>query len=542
MDPISQAASWVQAFRTWIIGLEGWRRSLGALAAGGLSVVGFAPFFASPILFLTLPIFVWLIDASRGAKQAAWIGWSFGFGYYFFSLFWIGEAFLVEAEKFAALLPLAVTLLPAGLALFYAGAAFVARRFWFSGFSRILMLASTIAIAEWLRGHVLTGFPWNVLGYALTGTDILMQSAALVGVYALTIPAVVIFASPLVLLADGWRPLRAIAAAVVPIAAMAAYGALRLPAGSVEMVPGVKLRLVQPSVPQREKWLPEFQGRIFEDHLALSRTGADGTQDKLESITHVIWPEAAMPFLPLEHPDALAAIADMLPPGRMLITGALRRATDADKNLPPGDRRRQGYNSMLVFRDDGVLAATYDKIHLVPFGEYLPLERVFGALGLARLAHGHGSFLTGIEPRPLLSIAGMPPAAALICYEALFPGAVVQGVERPGLLLNLTNDGWFGSTIGPPGHFHQAKVRAVEEGLPLVRVANNGISGVIDPYGRVIQTLGLNIRKSVDSPLPVSLSSTPYSRVVDFNFLILLLICLGTAFGMERRPRTRILP
>ena len=523
--------------RAAIAGLHGWRRGLAAVAAGGLSVLGFAPFFATPVLFLSLPVLVWLIDGSSGSKHAAVAGWCFGFGYFFFSLFWIGEAFLVEADKFAVLLPFAVTLLPAGVALFWALASAVARRFWLPGIARVLILAVTLGAAEWLRGHVLTGFPWNVLGYALTAPDTLMQSAALAGVYALSIAAVVIFAAPLVLMADGRETWRAIAWAVVPLTVLWSYGAWRLPAGPAETVAGVKLRIVQPSVPQREKWLPEFQGRIFQDHLALSRTNPAGESDDLKDITHVIWPEAAMPFLPLQHPEALAAIGDMLPDGRQLITGALRLAKAGEAGTA-GAGSGQGFNSLMVFKDDGALAAVYDKIHLVPFGEYLPFEAVLGALGLMQLAHGHGSFLAGQVPRPLLTIAGLPPVSGLICYEVLFPGTIVQGAERPGVLLNVTNDGWFGSTIGPPGHFHQARVRAVEEGVPLVRAANNGISGVIDPFGRVIEIMDLNKRGVIDSPLPAYTWPTPYSRTGDLGFILIAMFSIGLAFRSVRGSHT----
>ncbi len=523
----SAIARHVGRARSWVGSLCGWRRAVAAIVFGSLSVLAFAPFCFPPILFLTLPALVWLIDDTDGPSQAAATGWLFGFGYFFFSLLWIGEAFLVEAEKFAMLAPFAVTLLPAGLAIFWALATALARRFWWPGLARVLVLAVALAGAEWLRGHLLTGFPWNVLGYALTQPDSMMQSASLVGVYALGLPVVILFAWPLVALGDRRTIMQAVAAPAIVLAAIWGFGTWRLATATNDMVPNVKFRIVQPSVPQREKWMPQFQARIFQDHLTLSKTMPDGTSDNLEGTTHVIWPEAAMPFLPLENPEALTAIGEMLPQGRQLITGALRRMS------PPGASGNvagaAGYNSIMVFKDDGGLAATYDKIHLVPFGEYLPLSGFLGALGLSQLAHGHGAFSTGAEPRPLMSIAGLPPAAGLICYEVLFPGAIVQSAQRPGVLLNVTNDGWFGTSIGPPAHFHQSRVRAVEEGVPLVRAANNGISGVIDPYGRVIQSLGLNVRGVADSALPVALARTWYARIGDYALLILSILAIALA-------------
>jgi apolipoprotein N-acyltransferase len=268
----------------WVKSLSGWHRAGLAFAAGSLSVLAFAPVFAAPVLFLTFPVLVWLIDSSPNPRGAAWDGWWFAFGYFFFNLFWLGEAFLVEAEKFAVLLPFAVTLLPAALAIFWALAIWVAKVFWREGFARLLLLAVVLAVTEWLRGHLFTGLPWNLPGYALTYPVELMQSAALAGVYALTLPAVVIFAGPLVLWFDAASQARAarlgrsIAIAAVPLAVLWIYGAAVLKT-DVADVPGVKLRLVQPSVPQREKWMAEHQARIFREHLTMSGEAADGTAD-----------------------------------------------------------------------------------------------------------------------------------------------------------------------------------------------------------------------------------------------------------------------
>lgn len=509
-----------------VAALRGKRRFVVAFFAGALSVLAFAPVFLFPVLFITMPILVWLVDGSKGPRSAAAAGWIFGFGYFLANLFWIGEAFLVEAEKFAGLMPFAVTILPAGLALFWAGATAVARCFWRSDASRVLVLAITLSLAEWLRGHVLTGLPWNVLGYALTYPIELMQSAALMGVYALTLVAAVIFMTPLVAAAEAdsarQRPafIRAVLIAVLPIACLAAFGAGRLSVSPPQNMPGVTLRIVQPSVPQREKWQPQNQGAIFSQHLEMSATGPDGIRDDLASVTHVIWPEAAMPFLPLEHPEALTAIGAMLPEGAILVTGALRR-----ESFSSGEQK--GFNSLLAFGDQGQLIATYDKAHLVPFGEYLPFNSVLSAIGFTKLTKGLGSFAAGNGKRPLLRIPGLPLVAGLICYEVLFPGEIIDRSSRPGVIINVTNDGWFGDSTGPRQHFHQTKVRAVEEGLPVVRVANNGISAIIDPYGRVTAQLGLNVKGVADSPLPTAAEPTPFVRFGNSVFAVLLALALA---------------
>ncbi|MFM9849011.1 MAG: apolipoprotein N-acyltransferase [Hyphomicrobiaceae bacterium] len=515
-----------------ILGLTGWRRWAVLALAGAASVLAMAPFFAWPVLFVTLPVLVWQIDACQQAvvsgesrvgwrhhpaMRAAFAGWWFGFGYFFAGLFWIGEAFLVEAEKFAVLIPLAVTLMPAGLALFWAGAAGVAALAWAPGWTRIVALALTMAAAEWLRGHVLTGFPWNVLGYALTWPLPMMQTAALLGIYGLTLVALPVFAAPAVLWADGgrWRG-RGVLVAATAIGVLAAAGAYRLANEDPPADGSVRIRVVQPSVPQREKWRPENQGRIFRDHLELSAQSSSGAVDGASGLALIVWPEAAMPFLPLNTPDALAAIGRLLPQGTHLAAGALR--ADAP---PSGRTRRRIFNSLMIFGQEGRLVGLYDKIHLVPFGEYLPLQSTLEAIGLEQLTRIRGGFDIGATPRPVLQVAGLPSIGPLICYEAIFPAAVIQGGERPRLLLNVTNDGWFGQTTGPHQHLHQARVRAVEEGLPIIRSANNGISAVIDARGRIIGSLGLDVRGTIDNTLPPAIAPPLYARYGDWIFLVL---------------------
>lgn len=512
--------------------LAGWHR-WGVLAlAGAASVLAMAPFFAWPVLFVTLPILVWQIDASlssvpsgselrwwqRPAMRAASAGWWFGFGYFFAGLFWIGEAFLVEPDKFAVFIPFAITLMPAGLALFWAGTTGLAALVWAPGWTRILTLALTLAAAEWLRGHVLTGFPWNALGYALTWPLPLMQSAALLGIYGLTLVAILAFAAPAVMWVDGGqRRGLGIVAAVVAIGMLAAAGAYRLADEDAPADNSVRIRIVQPSVPQREKWRPENQGRIFRDHLELSAQSSNGAVDGAAGVALIVWPEAAMPFLPLNRPEALEAIGRLLPQGTHLAAGALRVEASGR-----GNARRRVFNSLMIFGQGGNLAALYDKIHLVPFGEYLPFQSTLEAIGLEQLTRVRGGFDIGITPRPILHVAGLPSIGPLICYEAIFPAAVIQGSERPRLLLNVTNDGWFGQTTGPHQHLHQARVRAVEEGLPIVRAANNGISALIDARGRVVGSLGLDVRGTIDGALPPALAQPLYARYGDWIFLLLL--------------------
>ena len=551
-----RALARVEQIATVVGGMTGWRRRWVALGAGAFSALALAPFFLWPILALTLPVLIWLIDGAlaRGAAlsasaptlpsrqtllEVARIGWLFGFGYFLAGLFWIGVAFLVEAEKFAVLLPFAVTLMPAGLALFYSAAAALAALAWRPGLERVLALALALGAMEWLKGHVLTGFPWNTLGYALTHPLILMQSASLLGIYALTILTVLILAGPLGYLTAGPRKAipavrsLAIAAAilVVPLAILAAGGALRLSTYPVQEPSGPLVRIVQPSIPQREKWRPENQGWIFQDHIVLSGTDPSGRPGPLDGFAAVVWPEAAMPFLPLEEPRALAGIAAMLPAGGHLVTGALRQ----EKAV----RGRRIFNSLIVIDKAGRPAAIYDKIHLVPFGEYLPFQATLEAIGLEQLTRIRGGFDTGNWPRKPLSVQGLPALGPLVCYEAIFPGAAVSSEHRPEILVNVTNDGWFGRTTGPHQHFHQARVRAVEEGLPLVRAANNGISAMIDPLGRVLARLELDVRGVMDVHLPRAIARPFYAQRGDLLFWIF--IGSGGILVLARRSRARSL-
>lgn len=528
---------------------RGWSRRAIACAAGACSVLAMAPVHGWPVLFLTLPVLVALLDAPPPGpprwRSAAHDGWWFGFGYHFLGLFWIGEAFLVEAHIFGWLLPVAITLMPAGLAAFWAASLAAASMFWRPGVARLLVLAIVVSSAEYLRGHIFTGFPWNTLGYALTNDIVVMQSAALIGIYGLTALAVLIFASPLACwLAPKPRAFRAAqigAVSLAPLLLLYAFGLSVLSQDSPGVVPGVKLRLVQPSVPQHDKWARDKQEAIFNDHLLLTRTNEAGDIDDAAGITHVVWPEAAMPFLPLATPKAIEGIAATLPEEVRLIAGALRldRSNVGDEVLPGVRPDRRIFNSMLVFGGSGELVTLYDKLHLVPFGEYLPFADTLNAIGLQTITRIRGGFSVGPSPRPLLAIPGLPLVGPLICYEAIFPAAVVQGQKRPGLLINVTNDGWFGNLTGPFQHFHQSRLRAVEEGLPLVRVGNNGVSAMIDPYGRILKEIGLNVRGVADASLPHARPPTLYSRYGDATFLVVLIGLAIAACGLMAYPLGR---
>jgi apolipoprotein N-acyltransferase len=510
-----------------IILSSGWRRWLIAFAAGALSALAMAPFNAWPVLFLTFPVLVWLIDGVRvrpagGMIGAAVTGWWFGFGYFLAGLYWVGYAFLVDAPTFGWLLPIAVVGLPAGLALFTAFGVALARLIWAQGAVRILALAAALTIAEWLRGHLLTGFPWNAYGYALTAPLALAQSASLIGIWGLTFVAVAVFASP-VTLADDRRQTRwpwlPCGLAVAVLIGLAGYGAVRLTLTPTKTVDGVRLRIMQPNLPQDVRFNYSAKQQIVDRYVALSDRITSAESHGVHDATLLIWPESAFPFFLAREPDELAEIAQLLHGGTVLITGAVRLAEPVNPTDP------LAYNSVYVIDHDGSIVSLYDKVHLVPFGEYLPFQNFLESLGLQQLTKQGGGFLAGDRHR-LVAVPGAPMALPLICYEIIFPGEVTSKSDRPGWIVNVTNDGWFGISTGPYQHFHQARVRAIEEGLPLVRAANTGISAVVDPLGRIVNSLPLGSEGVVDAPLPRPVEPPIYTRVGDIPAAIMVLVAL----------------
>lgn len=525
--------------------VSGWRLWLTNLAAGLASSFAFAPFHLAPILFITLPV---LMLSALGVRLATdWsaaarfrrgftAGWWFAFGFHLVGLHWIGNAFLVQAEVFAWLLPFAVTLMPAGLAVFWGLACGVAALVPPRLMAPSASLAVTLTVAEYLRGTILTGFPWNTLGYALTWPLTLMQGASLLGIYGLTglLLAMALIPAWCVLRDVGASPARrwAIVAVgvVLPLTLLAAYGLARLavPPATVE---GVRLRIVQPSIDQRLKWLPAHHRAAFDQHKALSLRAPSGRIDNLDGITHVFWPEAAMPFRVLEAPSVLDEIGAIIPENTRLVAGLLRveMARDGAALAP----RLHVFNSAVSFDGDGRPREIYDKIHLVPFGEYLPFQATLESWGLEQLTRLRGGFSTGEWPRQMMRIDGLPPVEMLICYEAIFPHETARQNARPGLLVNLTNDGWFGTFSGPYQHAHQARVRAVEFAIPLVRASNNGVSGLVGPFGRMPGRLGLNAVGTLDADLPQAQGPTVYARLRAWMLAIVLLITAMIGFALR---------
>ncbi len=504
--------------RRWIAGRGPWARAGLAAVAGALLTAAQPPVSAPAALFLAMPLLVWLVDAAPSARAAAIVGWVAGFAHFVTALHWIGHAFLVDAERFAWAMPFAVTLLPAGFALYWAAAAALAHALWPGGtWTRAILLAAALAAAEAVRAHAFTGFPWGLAGYGWLDTA-LAQTAAWVGPFGLTLLTLGLAALPLV--AGPRSP--AAWGALGLLALLWAGGAARAP---VEAADGPVLRIVQPNAPQHLKWHPDHAERFLRRLVDLTAA----PPGPLGAPAAVIWPETAITFLPQDAPEAVRQLAGVAR-GAWLVTGALFYETGADG-------RRRWSNSLMAVSPEGAIAERYDKHHLVPFGEYMPARALLERLGLEALAGMNGAgFVPGRAARSL-ALPGLPPMAPAICYEMIFPAEVVPPGPRPDWILHATNDAWFGSFAGPQQHLAQARMRAIEQGLPVVRAANTGISAVIDARGRVLRALPLGEAGAIDAALPPPGAPTLYARTGDWPaFAAIAALLAGFALA---RPRAR---
>lgn len=505
-----------------------------ALLAGAGTALAHPPFGLLPGL-LGYPLLMLLAERSTTVRGGFWMGWLAGFAYFFIGCWWVAEAFLVNPAQ-AWMAPFAASLLPIGLGLFWGTATALYRRFRPDGVSRVLVFAALFCLLEWLRGHVLTGFPWNPAGASWRAGSAASQFAAVGGVYGLSFVTVASFAAFGALWGQGSRRARllAVAGGTAALAALMVGGQLRLSSARLESN-GALVRIVQADVPQESKWSPEAYRGIVERYVNLTARPAAVTPDI------VVWPEGALPASANQvfAPDAweARAIARAVQPGQTLIAGLGRG--EPDPSAPEGARY---FNSAFVFTDIGEaglrVSAIYDKHRLVPFGEYLPAGDLLGALGVRSLTHMPLDFSPGPTPAPI-DIPGAPRAQPLICYESLYPGFTPGSAGRPGWIVNISNDAWFGRTSGPLQHLNLASYRAIETGLPVVRSTPTGVSAIIDPWGRVVDDARLDPGESgvIDARLPAPTSVTLYGRTGDLLFWLAVLGGLVPAVRLRRITR-----
>lgn len=508
--------------KSWIFRFGGYSPSLQwfiLFGLGLLSALSYPPVSFFPIMLVIIPCLVVLIEQAETPWHAARQGYAFGFGHFLAGLYWVGQSFLAQDDVPHWMAPFAVVFMALGFAFFMAATFALARWMWRKDVAfatAALPFAVSFAAFEWLRGHILTGFPWNLVASMWSPLDMMMQPLALMGAYGLGLVSVLAAAwlSPLF---GGRGRFRHIIGAIAVLAGLLAIGYSRLDKAGFETNPHVTVRLIQPNIKQSDKWTPDLVNSHFATYLSMSKGGARG----LDGITHVIWPETAIPYFIAQEVSRQVLVAHALENKASLIAGARR--------LEWVDGSPRLYNSVHMISSSGRIVATYDKTHLVPFGEYLPFRSLLGRLGLGTLVADTIDYSAG-DGLHTLHVDGTPAFGPLVCYEIIFPGNVASKTDRPEWLVNLTNDSWFGVSSGPYQHLVAARMRAVEEGLPIVRSAGSGISAVIDPYGRLVASIPLDEAGFVDAPLPRTLQPTPYAVWGDTFFAIILVVLAAFIF------------
>ena len=500
--------------------LRGWRAGLAAAGLGAFSALALPPLHVLPVLLLSVPALLVLLDAAPNWRAAAWRGFMFGFGHHLLGLYWITEAILVESARYWWLVPFAVPGLAALMAPFIAVPCIAAR--WAEpGWRRVLLFAGVWTLADLVRQFAGTGFPWNPWGsvWAIPGAagDVMLQPAAWIGAPGLTLLTVALAALPVL----GWR---AVSVGAGVLAAWAGFGVMRLgrhPGTDTD----VTVVLVQGNVAQGQKWDRTVAASIFDRYLTLTRDAVAAAPPGGRLV--VVWPETASIYLLQSDLNARLAIMDAAGRANAVLVGGITfptgRFTSADdpSNLPR--------NSLVALEPNGEIGATYDKWHLVPFGEYAPVWVPFSV----KIVPGNLGF--GAGPRTL-SLPGLPPFGAMICYEAIFPAQVADEADRPAWLVNITNDAWFGNSTGPRQHLAAVRMRAVEEGLPVMRAANTGITAGFASAGREQGRLGLAVAGTLPGRLPAPVPPTPFSRwgLVVPGLVALMTCALGLGFSRKR--------
>ncbi len=524
---------------------HGWRRFLLLVVAGAVAGLSVPPLFIVPALFVSFPIWVWCLDGAergRGWRRllgpAFNIGFAFGWGYFTVAFHWLGAAFFVDGGLMLVAMPFAILALAALIALFWGLGSALAHLFWSHGPWRIVTLATFLTMAEWARGHAFTGFPFDLLGYALTPTDEMMQITAVIGIYGLTLVAALLAITPaLIWPADNRslnRRLVPFFLALAVIAGQLGYGHNRLTGTISTERSDIAMRLVQPLVYEHSDFGNVDPVALIDRLLMLSDMRMDPADQGLADITHLVWPESSLPFYLATYPEALARIARLLPDETVLLTGAPRQ------HYEPGGAGASGppFNALLAIDTNGEIIASYDKSHLVPFGEFLPFGEFFSQLGIKQFVPGAEGWAHGDARRRLMGLEGAPAFLALICYEILFSGDLGDTAGAQ-FLFNITNDAWFDGSIGPAQHAHHARIRAVEEGMSLVRAANTGLTFATDPLGRLTAQIAPMQMAVLDLRPHGRLAGTVFRQVRHWPLLIALVAGLLISVVVSRGGRRK---
>lgn len=489
-------------------------RNLPDAALGAIAATGLAPLNIWGVSLAALSILIWRMARADSARSAFLRALAGGLGWFAFGMFWIVEPFLVEPEIYGWMAPFALILMALGGAMFWSLPVWLASRVCAGPVSRTIAIVAVLILSDWLRGWIFTGLPWNLIGHVWVGTPV-AQIAAWVGAVGLSALALTAAALPSLFWGSGGtRNFLGIVASFIVIAIAWIAGAARqdqpLPPDT-----GLQLRIVQPNADQQLKWSPEWSRLFFERLLDLS--AAPGPRDV------VIWPETAVNFL-------LNDAGEVMP--------AMSRAAGAPLVL--GIQRQNGsryFNSLATVTPGGDVTEIYDKFHLVPFGEYIPWGDALAQLGISAFAAQQGNGYSAGPGPVTMSLPGLPDFQPLICYEAIFPQHLRDLENRPGWLLQITNDAWFGKLSGPYQHLAQAQLRAIESGLPLIRSANTGVSAVIDARGNIRARLPLDQAGRIDATLPGALPQTLWLTWGPSPVLILSLLALFSAIWLGRKDQ-----
>lgn len=490
-------------------------RLLFTVALGAIAAFGLAPWGIWPLTLVVLLGLPMLLAANSSARQAALIGWALGIGWFGHGLIWIIEPFLVDVARYGWMAPFALLLMATGGGAFWALAFGVAHRFGQSGLTRILALILTWSLVEFGRAYLFTGFPWAALAQIWPGTDTALL-LAWIGPHGLAL------ATLMATLLPGWalcqsRGLGAKLVTAIPALILIIFSVTLGQFRPAKAPLTTKtIRLIQPNAPQHQKWHPDFAWGFFDRQISFTRAKSKtGPRPDL-----FVWPETAIPVLLGDATSTLETISNAAA-GTPVFLGIQRR------------HATQYFNSSILLDQQGQIAERYDKHHLVPFGEYVPFGDLAARLGIGKfITQGGSGFSAGPGPK-ILNIDGIGKALPLICYEVVFPQDVGGVDGRPDYLLQITNDAWFGTNSGPYQHLAQARMRAIEQGLPMIRVANTGVSAMIDPWGRITADIPLGEAGFVDAILPAPRKPTVYTRTGDAPVMVLLLIAAFGLFGLQ---------
>lgn len=511
-----------------------------AVILGAISAAAFAPLYFFPLAIVAFSGWFLLGNRCKNNQQSFWIGWCFGFGQFVFGLYWICISLFVDIERFFCLLPFALFLIPAVLAI-YVGLVllsvnFIARKLTISGWRKILLLAVIWVFFEYLRTILFTGFPWNLLGYSFLFSLPLAQVASAVGVYGLSLLAVIFYCCPALFFTFDNNKIKFrfdkksqpfFIGVILLLVLIWLVGFYRLKSFQPNFFPNATFRLVQPAIKQEEKWDTDHRYNSFLENIRLSH------KQGFDKVNYVVWSESAVPYIinPTTSYGLLGDISSAVPKNGFIITGGLRAEFKDNSNFG-GQELKRIWNTIFVINDQAQIAANYDKNHLVPFGEYIPFADILPFV--SKITDGALNFSEGEGLKTIKLNSSTPSFSPLLCYEAIFPGNVIDKTNPPKFLLNLTNDAWFGSSSGPYQHFDMVRMRAIENGMPAIRVANTGISGLIDPLGQVVAAIPLNEKNVVDVMLMENLPTTIYMEFGNRIVVLMGILLLGIALIVKK--------